>query len=247
MSALGVDVSKYQGSSFPFVQAKDEGREFAIIQVGYGTSTGISIDPMFASNLKAARAAGLAVGFYFFAYPSASKPGVQAKAFWETIAPYYKRTSDILPALDFEEPPFEWDWALGFLEYVSSRAGGAIFYSYLAALKGPPKAFAKYPLWLADYTSTRPAAPAPWTRISIWQKADRNGVDGLSVDLDIAEVPLSSLKAAWHWHYLIEAGGRVVGNVRQGGGRVRKLLNPLHLAQLAAKYGHIRILRRRGK
>lgn len=242
----GVDISKYQGT-FDFAKAKAEGREFCIVQVGFGTPTGISIDPNFEANVKAARAAGLDVGYYFFAYPTRSAAGVQAKAFADAIAPHYRRGTDLLPALDFETPPFTWDWALSFMEYVAKRTGGAIFYTYLSALSSPPpKALARYPLWLADYTSAKPAAPAPWSRISIWQEADKNGLTGASVDLDVSEVPVAALKAPRHWHYLIEAGGRVVGNARQGGGRVRKLLNPRHLAKLAAKFGHIRILRRRG-
>jgi len=249
MSVLGVDISKFQGS-FPFAKAKAEGREFCIIQAGYGTSTGISEDPMMLTNVGAARAAGLRVGFYFFAYPTRQTPAAAAESFWKLIEPHYKKGSDLLPALDFEVPYTNWTWALEFCEYIAKRAGGCIFYSYLADIQEnvKPPALAKYPLWLADYSSTIPAPPAPWARIAIWQKADKDGVTGMSVDLDVAE-SLAGLVARRprYWHLIVEAGGRIRGNVRIGGGRSKKLLRPVWLAGLARKYGKLRIFRRLGK
>src|SRR5690242_14412344 len=228
MSLLGVDISKYQGS-FPFAKAKAEGREFCIIQAGYGTTAGISEDPMMTTNIGGARAAGLRIGFYFFAYPTRQDPTQAAESFWKLIEPHYKKGHDLFPALDFEVPFTDWAWALEFCEYIAKRAGGCIFYSYLADIQEhqKPAGLAKFPLWLADYSSTIPAPPAPWARIAIWQKADKDGVTGMSVDLDVAELGLKGLVAPTrHWHLLVEAGGKILGNVRVGGGRSKKLLRP---------------------
>lgn len=248
MSILGVDVSKYQGSNFPYDKAKAEGRRFVIVQAGYGTSAGITQDQNMVSNVHAARKAGLRVGLYFFAYPTRQPPEAAAEAFWKLIEPHYSKGHDLFPALDFEEPASDWTWAVTFCEYIAKRAGGCIFYSYLADIEehAKPIALAKFPLWLADYTTTMPAPPTPWHRISIWQKADKDGVTGMSVDLDVAE-SLSGLVAPRHWHLIVEAGGKVRGNVRVGAGRARKLLRPTWLAGLARKYGKLRIFRRLGK
>lgn len=250
MSVLGVDISKYQGT-FPFARAKAEGREFVIIQAGYGTSTGVTQDPMMNANVGSARAAGLRVGFYFFAYPTKQSAAAAAEAFWKLIEPHYAKGHDLFPSLDFEEPYSDWTWALDFCEYLAKRAGGCIFYSFLADIQehNKPSGLAKYPLWLADYTTSIPAPPAPWSHIAIWQKADHDGVTGMSVDLDVAEVSLAGLVARRprFWHLIVEAGGRIRGNVRIGGGRSKKLLRPVWLAGLARKYGKLRIFRRLGK
>lgn len=252
MKTLGVDISRWQGGAFPFKQAKAEGRKFCIIQAGYGTSSGATLDSQLAHNVAGARAAGLNVSFYFFAYPDRSSAAVQADAFWKLIKPYYKKGSDLWPSLDFEETFTSWAWVEAFMARLAALAGGAIFYTYLGFIQAhpAPAGMAKHPLWLADYTTIEPASPAPWPHISIWQKSDRDGVQGLSVDLDVAEVGLSTLRSRTllpHWHLIVEAGGVIRGNVRVGNGRSRKLLNPVWLAGLAKKYGKLRILRRRGK
>ena len=250
MSLLGVDVSKYQGA-FDFAKAKGEGREFAIIQAGYGTSAGMTKDPEMETNVAACRKAGMRVGFYFFAYPNSQSPTAAAEAFWAGIKDHYQKGHDLFPSLDFEVAWSDWSWALTFCETIAKLAGGCIFYSYLSDITShqKPATLAKYPLWLADYTTTIPAPPAPWTHISIWQKADKDGITGASVDLDVAEVALTGLvaKAPRHWHLIVEAGGKILGNVRVGGGRSKKLLRPTWLAGLARKYGKLRIFRRLGK
>lgn len=246
MSVLGVDVSKYQGA-FDFAKAKAEGRSFAIIQAGYGTSAGAVQDPQMVPSVHAARKAGIRVGFYYFAYPTRQSPAVAAEAFWKLIEPHYSKGHDLFPALDFEEPG-DLEWAAEFCAYIAKRAGGCIFYSYLAYIHehAVPAGIAKYPLWLADYTTTQPAPPHPWSRIAIWQKADKDGIAGASVDLDVAE-SLAGLVAPRRWHLIVEAGGKIRGNVRVGAGRARKLLRPVWLAGLARKYGKLRIFRRLGK
>ena len=66
-ASLGIDVSKWQ-KSIDWDKVKATGVEFAIIRCGYrGSSTGCLVeDPYFEENIKAAKAAGLDVGIYFF-------------------------------------------------------------------------------------------------------------------------------------------------------------------------------------
>lgn len=66
-TALGVDVSSYQGS-VDWEKAAEDGIDFAMIRVGYrGYSQGtLQMDERFQENMDGALAAGLDVGVYFF-------------------------------------------------------------------------------------------------------------------------------------------------------------------------------------
>lgn len=65
--SLGIDVSKWQ-KEIDWEQVKNAGIDFAIIRCGYrGSVTGsLVVDPYFEQNIKAAAAAGIDVGVYFF-------------------------------------------------------------------------------------------------------------------------------------------------------------------------------------
>lgn len=65
--SLGIDVSKWQ-KEIDWEQVKNAGIDFAIIRCGYrGSVTGsLVVDPYFEQNIKAATAAGVDVGVYFF-------------------------------------------------------------------------------------------------------------------------------------------------------------------------------------
>ena len=66
-AALGIDVSKWQGE-IDWDKVKQDGIEFAIIRCGYrGSVSGILVvDPYFEQNIRAASAAGIKIGVYFF-------------------------------------------------------------------------------------------------------------------------------------------------------------------------------------
>ena len=63
MAYRGIDVSKWN-TNLDFKRLKAAGIDFAMIRAGLGTQT----DPMFQSHIKAAQAAGMQVGVYWFAY-----------------------------------------------------------------------------------------------------------------------------------------------------------------------------------
>ena len=64
---VGIDVSKFQ-SAINWTKVKNAGINFVMIRCGYrGYGTGVLVeDPMFASHITGAKAAGLRVGVYFF-------------------------------------------------------------------------------------------------------------------------------------------------------------------------------------
>ena len=68
-TALGVDVSSYQGEEIDWAKVAASGIEFVMIRVGYrgyGTEGTLNLDSCFQKNLAGAKAAGLKVGAYFF-------------------------------------------------------------------------------------------------------------------------------------------------------------------------------------
>lgn len=64
---IGIDVSKYQ-TGIDWTKVKNAGINFVMIRCGYrGYGSGVLVeDPMYASHMKGAKAAGLRVGVYFF-------------------------------------------------------------------------------------------------------------------------------------------------------------------------------------
>ena len=64
MQIKGIDVSKWQGK-IDFAKVKKSGIEFVILRAGYGKE---AKDPTFDTNYKAAKAAGLQVGAYWYSY-----------------------------------------------------------------------------------------------------------------------------------------------------------------------------------
>ena len=65
VTVLGIDVSRWQGI-INWAQVKADGFQFAIIKASEG---GTFVDPDFASNWAAAKAAGLVRGAYCFTRP----------------------------------------------------------------------------------------------------------------------------------------------------------------------------------
>lgn len=68
MPTLGIDVSYYQGN-IDWMRVKNSGVKFAILRLGYtgyAASKNKTIDPMFETYYKNAKAVGLPVGVYYF-------------------------------------------------------------------------------------------------------------------------------------------------------------------------------------
>ena len=62
----GIDVSKHNGA-IDFTAVRNAGFEFAILRAGYGKYESQK-DPRFEENYRAAKAAGLHVGSYWYSY-----------------------------------------------------------------------------------------------------------------------------------------------------------------------------------
>lgn len=184
----GVDTAEYQhphGAAIDWAKLRAGGVRFATVKATRGLNI---TDKYLATDLKAARAAGLAVAPYHFYTGTAPNTGAaQADRFVDAV----KRTGytghrpgDLPPVFDFERTD---DGKAKCPRYVSVADAKAwlnkvqaafgrkpIIYtqkSFLDQCLGSTTAFAGYQLQLADYRSSisQPAVPKGSTTWTIWQ------------------------------------------------------------------------------
>lgn len=189
----GIDVSIYQGAINWSAVAKS-GVKFAYLRATYGKD---SVDPTFAHNRAQAKAAGIKVGAYHFAYPELNSAEDEAAHFLSIAAPV---TGELLPALDFEKV-LDVAWAARFVSIIQKQIGVyPILYassSWLPTL-GKNDTVAKCPVWQADYgvnNGTLHPMPAIYRKPVIHQYTSVGAVEGIKghVDRDIALVTLGSI------------------------------------------------------
>jgi lysozyme len=145
------------------------------------------INPYFAGNWPAIRAAGLVRGAYHFGQPSQSDPIAQAEFFLSTVGDI--QPGDLL-ALDLEAGDGSLlEWALGFLGHVTERAGfkpmlysGRWFLDPHGVEANPD--LAQYGLWLSGYQADTPALPPGWQTLAMWQYTDADTVPGIGGQVD---------------------------------------------------------------
>jgi lysozyme len=184
----GIDVSHHQ-NSINWGRVRRDGKVFAFIKVTEGERY---IDPLYQYNLRNARAAGLRVGAYHYAQPTANLASAvrQADHF---LAWFNLQDGDLLPVLDLEEAngldsAALTQWTLVWLSRVRGRTGLApIIYAsplfWLIHLEDTAAiATAGHTLWVADWDSDAPRTPAAdWAASgwSIWQYDECGRVPGI--------------------------------------------------------------------
>jgi GH25 family lysozyme M1 (1,4-beta-N-acetylmuramidase) len=192
----GIDVSHWQGAiDWPSVAAA--GKRFAYLKASESTTY---VDPTYATNRSKARAAGLFVGAYDFAQPTATAGEALAEAdhFVDAATP---ASGDLLPVLDLEQTgglaqgPLT-QWVQAYLERVLDRTGvhGVIYCSpnFWKTYMGDTTWFAANGydvLWIAHWTAAMsPTVPANgwngkgWT---FWQYTSDGVVPGITGRVDL--------------------------------------------------------------
>ncbi|MGC8635260.1 MAG: GH25 family lysozyme [Candidatus Limnocylindrales bacterium] len=192
----GIDVSHYQGTiNWPAVATT--GRRFVIMKVTEGQTY---VDPVYAANHVAVRAAGLQVAAYHFADPSSAPNDAVLQADWfvnnAALLP-----GDLVPALDLEQTgglsvAALQAWVGAWLGEVYAKLGvRPMIYtspSFWTNSMGDTTMFADQGyaiLWIAHWGTSSPTLPANnwgghgWT---FWQYSNCGAVLGISgcVDLD---------------------------------------------------------------
>lgn len=186
---IGIDVSKWQGN-INWNKVKAAGCEFAFIRIG--NQSGINgeyiLDPYFKQNLKNAKAAGIAVGVYFYSYANSIEEA-ERQAKW------------VIEQLDGEtlELGISYDWE----SFSNFNAINLSFYHFnlakekfldtvkLAGYKGmlySSKYYLEniwssqeYDTWLAHYTTQTNYQG----NYFVWQKCNNGRISGISGDVDI--------------------------------------------------------------
>lgn len=196
----GIDVSQYQ-QSVDFKKVKAAGIDYVIIRAGFGKYANQK-DPCFESHYKAAKAAGLKVGAYWYSYAASVE---EAKAEAQTCINAIKgKTFEYPIYFDLEERS---QFAKGrsfcdslvktfcnTLEHAGYWAGLYISRSPLQQYISASVA-KRYALWVAEYGSK-----CNYGRTyGMWQYSSTGRVSGISgnVDMDICYVDYpAKIKAA---------------------------------------------------
>ena len=163
----GIDVSNWSGS-IDWRDVADSGVKAVIIQASEGT---FYRDPYLHEFYDGAREHGLKIGFYHFFNPGSSPtPAEQARYFVETISGLH---ADIKLILDLEQTGGLDNYrltiqALEFLREVERLSGlDAAVYTYTNFAQNnlyEGLGIEKYPLWIAQIDTNRPAANPIWGR-----------------------------------------------------------------------------------
>lgn len=199
MEKKGIDVSHWQ-NDIDWNAVKADGIEFAIIKAG-GSDSGFYTDSKFRINYAEAKAAGIAVGAYYFVgkYCKSYEDGVaDAKRFIATISgmqfeyPVY---------IDYEAPDASdkesnTEACIGFCKTMEDN--GYYVGIYASEISGfrdrlDDSKLQSYSHWVARY-GNKPTT-IPENVFGIWQYSSKGSVAGISgnVDMDISYVGFPSI------------------------------------------------------
>ena len=196
----GVDVARYQhpgGASINWGQVAASGQRFAIVKATelYTDDNGqktLYTNAYLQSDLNGAHNAGLVVGAYAFAHPE-NDPIAQADDFASAIGSL--PSWGLPPVLDLEVngglgPKALSAWTHTFMSTVSSLTGRTpILYTYpafWASQMANDRTFTSYPLWIARYSSQKPAPVGGWTSYKFWQYTDSGTIKGIPTKVDVS-------------------------------------------------------------
>lgn len=196
----GVDVSSYQ-ETIDWKKAKAAGVEFAIIRAGYrgyGASGTVVADAYCKTNLENAKAAGVKVGAYFYSQAINEKEAAAEAEY--AIARLGGAKLDLPIVYDFEyaEPGGSFggrlynaklttqqktDLCLAFCETVEKAGYQGMVYSSKSMFANElytSQITAKYPIWLAHYTTDTNYSG----EFDFWQYTSSGTVSGMPGPID---------------------------------------------------------------
>lgn len=240
MSMRGIDVSKWQ-TNVDYKKLKAAGVEFVIIRAGYGDvlSYPYQKDEMFEAHYRAAKAAGLHVGAYWYSYATtAAGAKREAQGFIQTIK---GKQFDMPVYMDLEESSqFNTGKAncSAMVKAFCDTLEAANYWTGLYISRSPLQSYItsdvanRYTLWVAEYASKCNYGGV----VDIWQytsSARYNGFNG-NLDGDICYKDFPTLiKAAGKNGYTKPAGktldtkGMQQGDINLGVYELKSMLSVL--------------------
>lgn len=183
----GLDISQYQGNP-DFAKVKAAGYDFVIMRAGFGKSI-TQKDPVFETNYRNAKAAGLDVGVYWYSYAqSAEDAKKEAQVCLQAIAGKqfeYPIYFDMEEKSQMKSMAFCDSLIKAFCDEIEAGGYFAGLYSNLYTLNTyiSEEVRRRYAVWLAQWTS-KPSYTGPY---GMWQKSAKGGVPGIKGDVDIDE------------------------------------------------------------
>jgi GH25 family lysozyme M1 (1,4-beta-N-acetylmuramidase) len=215
-SVSGIDVAAFQhpgGASINWAAVAAAGYKFAAVKATEGN---YYVNPWAATDLAAAKKAGLYVAPYHFAIPNAG--GGAAQAGYAVRYARYAPGAKMMPLmLDIEYDPYAGSdgtnecyglshgamtaWLAAFVKTVRSLTGQfPVIYTtadWWDTCTGASTAFSADPMWVAAYGFTSPPMPAGWRAWTFWQYTSGGTVPGVgsrgSTDLDVFDMSLVGL------------------------------------------------------
>jgi GH25 family lysozyme M1 (1,4-beta-N-acetylmuramidase) len=216
-AAQGVDVASFQhpnGAAINWPQVAGAGIKFAAVKVTEGA---YYTNPYAASDLTAAKAAGLTTVGYAFAIPNGGSSGTT-----QFSADPKVQADDLISALpspmpvmlDIEYDPYAGpapggdgttgvcyglsrasmvSWIAGFDAEIAAKTGRLpIIYTtqdWWSTCTGGSTAFGQTPVWPADFSSSSsPLLPAGWSTWNLWQYTSTGNVTGISGNVDLDQL-----------------------------------------------------------
>jgi lysozyme len=190
VNAIGVDISHHNKTVNLSALAKSV--SFIYMKATEGASF---VSSVYLSRAKELKALGVAWGAYHY-YKINVDPLVQAKHFVK-----FKDGWTMPPVLDIEAISNDGYNSrihtldlLIFLNYIEKHTGmiPVVYCGYYFARDHikPTLDFAKYPLWIAWYTTdfSKVKVPLPWKKIKLWQFTETGKIDGVIGNVDINRV-----------------------------------------------------------
>lgn len=177
----GIDVSRYQGK-INFEKVKKSGIDFVIIRAGTGYGSG-SEDALFEENYKAAKAAGLKVGCYFYSYAMTPEDAKTEAIFLQKLIK--NKTFDYPVAYDIEEAKFLATGSKNVMKTVEAFMNNIPvdcsiycnkYWADTLKLKDTD-----YKLWVAQWNDKNTYNG----KYYMWQYSDNGKVDGISGAVDM--------------------------------------------------------------
>jgi GH25 family lysozyme M1 (1,4-beta-N-acetylmuramidase) len=194
-AAFGPDVSRWQhpnGKAISWTKVKKAGNAFAVIKATEGSTY---TNAWYVKDVAGARRAGLIVGAYHYARPTASMSSAvsQARHFARVIGDV-RRPGTMPPILDLESSGGLSagqlvTWAQVFTETLRELTGRTpVVYTYVSfwsTRMAGTDAFTRFPLWLAYYNpKVYPPLIGGWQDHTMWQYTDRAKISGISGRVD---------------------------------------------------------------
>lgn len=199
----GIDISKFQGHEINDINTNNTDLSFVICKATEGITY---TDPNFSENWNTITQQGFIKGAYHF-YRTNDAPQPQADNFLNALGDL--PTTAFSPIVDFEEGSIVEATSkdqiisdlLSFLTILEQKYDRVpmiytdvnIGNAYLDDAR-----FAKYPLWIANYTSaSAPTMPGAWegTEWILWQQSDNYKIGDTANDYDLFNGNIAQLKA----------------------------------------------------